>query len=95
MMKVAEVFAELGFNFDKKNLDKFESGMKDAAKTLAKVAVGVGVLGVGIFAFTKKIAGTNDELGKLSERLGITTAELQSWQYSAELGGASAQSMSS
>ena len=94
-MVVEELVALLGFEFDDKDLKKFDEGMNGAKKLL----IGVGTVAVAsagaIFAFTKSIAETNDALGKQAQLLGMSTAELQAWQFAAELGGSSAQAMSS
>lgn len=94
-MNVAELVATLGFEFDEKNLNKFQDGLKTATKSLAVVGAAIGAAGAATFSFVADIAATNDELGKMSERLGIGVADLQGWQYAAELGGGSADGMAS
>lgn len=94
-MKLAELIGVLGFEFDDTELVNFEDGIKTATASLAVIGTAIAGAGVATFAFVQDIAAGNDELGKMSERLGISTADLQGWQYAAELGGGSADSMSS
>jgi len=94
-MIVEELIAKLGFKFDDTNLKKFDSGMQNAKKLLSGLAVVAGGYAVAMLKSTEAMAEQNDILGKQAETLGITTAELQSFQYAAELGGASSSDMSS
>ena len=94
-MIVEELIAKLGFKFDDTKLKKFDSGMQNAKKLLGGVAIAAGGYAVAMLKSTEAIAAQNDILGKQAETLGITTAELQSFQYAAELGGASSSDMSS
>ena len=94
-MKVAELVGVLGFEFDDKDLKKFDAGMKTAVKTVTIATTAMAALAAGTFAFVSKIAQTNDEIGKMSERLGVSTEELQSWGFAAELGGSSSEAMAS
>lgn len=94
-MIVEELVAKLGFKFDDTNLKKFDSGMQNAKKLLGGLAIAAGGYAVAMLKSTEAIAEQNDILGKQAETLGITTAELQSFQYAAELGGASSSDMSS
>ena len=94
-MIVEELVAKLGFKFDDTNLKKFDSGMQNAKKLLGGLAIAAGGYAVAMLKSTEAIAEQNDILGKQAETLGITTSELQSFQYAAELGGASSSDMSS
>lgn len=93
-MQLAELVGILGFKFDDKDLTKFEAGIKSATASLAVIGTAITAAAGATFAFVQDVATTNDELGKMSERLGLSTADLQGWQYAAELGGASADAMS-
>jgi len=94
-MKVAELVGILNFEFDDTELINFEEGIKTATKSLAVIGTAIAGAGVATFAFVQSVAGANDELGKTSELLGISTEDLQGWQHAAELGGGSAESMTS
>lgn len=94
-MVLSELVGILGFKFDDKELNKFEQGIKTATKSLAVVGTALAAAGAATFAFVNDVASTNDELGKLSQRLGINTSDIQAWQYAAELGGASGEAMTS
>jgi hypothetical protein len=64
------------------------------AKGLA-VASGVAVAaGAAVFGLAKSVANLGDDLAKTSQKTGIGVKELQRLRYSAELGGASAQDLS-
>jgi len=94
-MKVAELVGILNFEFDDTELINFEDGIKTATKSLAVIGTAIAGASVATFAFVESVAGANDELGKTSELLGISTEDLQGWQHAAELGGGSASSMTS
>ena len=94
-MIVEELVAKLGFKFDDTNLKKFDNGMQNAKKLLSGLAVAASGYAVAMLKSTEAIAEQNDILGKQAETLGIATSELQSYQYAAELGGASSSDMSS
>lgn len=94
-MIVEELVAKLGFKFDDTNLKKFDNGMQNAKKLLGGLAVAASGYAVAMLKSTEAIAEQNDILGKQAETLGIATSELQSYQYAAELGGASSSDMSS
>lgn len=54
----------------------------------AKSALALGAAaGATLLAMTKTVISTADQVGKMSERLGIATEELSSLAYAAELGG--------
>lgn len=88
-MVVEELVAILGFEFDDKELKSFNEGLKTATKSIAAVGAAALASATAVFAFTKRIAQINDELGKTSQTLGIATQELQGWILAAELGGSS------
>ncbi|MEA3330602.1 MAG: hypothetical protein U9Q29_02790 [Campylobacterota bacterium] len=94
-MIVEELVALLGFEYDDADVKKFDQGMTDAKKILVSVGVAAVATAGAIFTFTKSIAETNDALGKQAQTLGLATAELQAWNFAAELGGSSADSMTS
>lgn len=92
---IENLITKLSFEFDEDKLEKFDGFVKSAVKGLtALVGVATGTA-VAIFAFTKKIAESNDELGKFAERTGIDIKALQELGYVAELNGGSIDSMNS
>ncbi len=86
-MIIEELVALLGFEFDDADLQSFNKGVATAAKGVAVVTTAAIAGATAIFAFTKSIAETNDELGKVAQTLGLATSDLQGWIQAAELGG--------
>lgn len=95
MAVIDSLVAKLSFEFDSKGLDKFNKGMKEASKAIAVVATATAGASAAIFAFTNKIAKQNDEIGKISQRIGITSQALSELGFVAELNGSSVNSMNS
>jgi len=95
MAVIDSLVAKLSFDFDGKGLEKFNKGMKDASKAIAIVATGAATAGAAIFAFTNKIAEQNDEIGKLAQKIGITSQAISELGFVAQLNGGSVNSMNS
>lgn len=95
MAIIDSLIATLSFDFDDKELKKFDEGMKSAGKAVAVVAAGAAAAGAAIFAFTSKIAEQNDEVGKLGQRIGITAQAINELGFVAQLNGGSVNGMSS
>lgn len=83
------------FDFDRKKLLEFDTSFKGIIKGVRNFVAAIKAAEAGIFAFTAKIAGSNDELYKLSQRLGIDVETMQELGYVAELNGGSIGSMNS
>jgi len=94
-MIVEELLAKLGFEFDDKDLQKFEKGIGNATKILAGAAAVATAYAGAMFKLTENVAENNDKIGKQAQMLGISAEELQSLTYAAEIGGASAGEMAS
>lgn len=92
---IENLITKLGFDFDEKAIEKFNDGVETAAKGLIAVVGAATAAAAGIFAFTKSVADSNDELGKFSLRTGVDIAALQELGYVAELNGGSIDSMNS
>ncbi len=92
---IENLITKLGFEYNEKELNKFNDGIKDAVKGLMAVGAAAATAAAGIFAFTAKIANSNDELGKFAQRVGIDIEALQELGYAAELNGGSVDSMNS
>ncbi len=94
-MALREVLAYFGVDVDEKGLKKAKSGVDDVVAGFKSAAVTLG----GIFAvnaignFIKDTVQMGDDLGDLSERLGISSQELEEWNYLAERGGFAAEDM--
>jgi methyl-accepting chemotaxis protein len=92
---IENLITKLTFDFDDKKLEKFDEHLKNAVKGLTAIVVGATAAATGIFAFTKKIAESNDELMKFAQRTGVDIKALQDLGYVAELNGGSIDSMNS
>ena len=86
---------ELGFDIDDETLEAFDKAVDAAVVGLTAMVAAAGVAGAAIFAFTSKIAQSNDEIAKLAKRTGIDVEALQELGFVAELNGGSFDSMSS
>ena len=92
---IENLITKLSFDFDDDQIDKFDDLLKSATKGLVAIVAGATAAATAIFAFTKKIAESNDELGKFAQRTGIDIKALQELGYVAELNGGSIDSMNS
>lgn len=90
---IENLITKLTFEYDQKAMSRFQDGLKTAVKGLTAVVAASGAAAAGIFAFTSKIAESNDKLGKFSQRVGVDIAALQELGYVAELNGGSVDSM--
>jgi len=92
---IENLITKLSFQYDRKNIEKFNNSMKTVVKGLVGVVASSGAAVAGIFTFTKSVAETNDKTGKLSERIGVDIEAMQELGYIAELNGGSIGSMNS
>ena len=77
--------------FTIKGIDKASGTITKVAKSTAKLAAAtIAAAGAGL-AFTKSMANAQDEIGKFSIRLGISTEALSGFHQAAALGGVSVQ----
>lgn len=90
---IENLITQLSFDFDQKTLDQFNAGVEKAAKSLTKIVAVAAAAATGIFFFTKRIAESNDELGKFAQRIGVDIKEIQKLGFAAELNGGSIDSM--
>lgn len=92
---IENLIAKLSFDYDEEQLEKFDTSIKGIVKSLVGVVAAATAAATGIVLFTKKIAESNDELGKFSQRTGISIEALQELGFVAELNGGSIDSMNS
>lgn len=92
---IENLVTKLSLDTDQKALTKFNGGIKKLSKSLTLVVAAAGAAGAVIFAFTERIARSHDQLGKLSQSIGIDIEALQELGYVAELNGGSIESMNS
>jgi hypothetical protein len=72
-----------------KTLGKFRSGINTAAKAAGIAAAAVAGTSAALLAMTKRTAENIDELGKFSQRIGVSVEALSAYQHVAELSGVS------
>ena len=90
---IENLITKLSFEFDEDKLEEFQDGVEKAAKGLVAVVAAATAAATAIFAFTKSMADSNDELGKFAQRVGIDVQALQELGFVAELNGGSIDSM--
>ena len=95
MSALREVLARFGVEFDDKELkagDKAIDGVVSKLADLGKVLAG-GLIVKGIADFVTGLADQADQLSDQAAALGVSTSELQEWQYAAKLSGVEAGEM--
>jgi len=95
-MPLRELLARFGIEFDSTQLDKGAGAVEGMFTQLKKLGAAL-VGGAVVRGFTRFIDGireTGDELDKTSTQLGLSTGELQSWRFAAELAGVDGNSFS-
>ena len=99
-MVVRELFAQLGFKLDEKQIKRFDRVMDGVKRRMSRVADAfrstfaraAGVIGVGALSlFTRRLIETGDLLAKQAKQLGMNATELRAWQHAAELSGVSTE----
>lgn len=92
MPKVRELLTRWVFKSDTKALKRFEAGLTAAKKTatvaakaVAAVAGVASAAGLGLLALTKRTAESDDALGKLSQKIGVSVEDLSGLRYAADL----------
>jgi hypothetical protein len=88
-----EILAVFGAEWDPSGLKKGEAGVEGFKSTLKGLAVVAGTyFGLHKVAdFAGEILESADALAKSSEALGVNAADLQGWQWAAQLSGSSAE----
>jgi regulator of replication initiation timing len=76
-----------------KTLGKFRSGINTAAKAAGIAAGAIAGTSAALFVMTKRTAETFDQLGKFSQRIGVSVEALSAYQHVAELSGISTQAL--
>jgi hypothetical protein len=84
-MALREIAAKLGVQIEDGPLTQFLGNLENVKGSLAALG---GILVGGVFAaFVKETINAADELGDTAERIGVTTDELQRFQYALKLTG--------
>jgi hypothetical protein len=76
-----------------KTLGKFRSGINTAAKAAGIAAGAIAGTSAALFVMTKRTAETFDQLGKFSQRIGVSVEALSAYQHVAELSGITTQTL--
>jgi hypothetical protein len=92
---IENLITTLTFNTNERILLKFSKGIEKIFLQLEAMVKFATNAARSIFDFTENVAVTNDQIGKLAQRLGIDVKALQELGFVAELNGASIESMNS
>lgn len=94
-MALRELLARFGVEVDTKQLQQGDASVNSFAEKLSGLgqALTGGLVMGGLMSFTQGLIGAGDYLDKASLRLGISTDELQAWNFAAERSGISSESM--
>ena len=91
-MTIGELYAKLGFKIEgAEDLKKVEADLKQAFITTTKLAVGVDALGAAFIGLINSAMGSAVGFQKFGLATGLSTAELQRFQYQAALANVSLQ----
>jgi hypothetical protein len=74
-------------------LGKFGAAAVSTAKNAAQITGAVAAAGAAIFAFTKNAADTLDQLGKMSQRVGVSVESLSALKHAAKLSDVSIEDL--
>lgn len=90
-MKVAEIFAELGFKIKDENLGEFVNSLSKLSLLSVASAAGLGGIYLALQEITTSALEAANALGNFNAQTGIDTEELQKWQQLGERVGITAQ----
>lgn len=79
-MKIAELFAEIGFQVDSEKLDEFKKGLNEGTKGIAIFAAKVAATVFAVKKFTDATVGAAASLHNFRVETGLSANELQRWQ---------------
>lgn len=83
-----------GFNKADKAVDKFTRQLdRRVSEPLAKISAAAAAAGAAVFAFTKGAADLVDELGKLSQKVGVSVEGLSGLKHAADLSDVSLEQL--
>lgn len=93
-MKVAELFAALGFKIEGADkLDRVDRGMDSAARSATKATLGVTALTTAFLVMIDTSTRAAMALRNFALSTGLSTDELQLWQHAAQVNGISADAL--
>lgn len=94
-MKVAEIFAELGFNIKDANLGEFINSLSKIDLMTVTTAAGLGSIYLALNQITTASIQAAHELANFSKQTGLSSEELQRWQLVGERAGITAEEVTS
>ena len=93
-MTIGELFVKLGFKIDgAEDFKKVAQDLKDSAATAGKLALGVDAITAGFTGMMGWAMTAGNALGKFALTTGLSTTELQQWQFAAAKAGVSSQEL--
>jgi hypothetical protein len=97
MTVLRDVLAHFGIEIDSGPLEGLDAGIGSVIGNLQRMGqVLAGGFAINqIHAFVAETVAAGDDLGDLSERLGVSTDSLETWGFAAQVSGLSAEAMSS
>lgn len=84
-MKVAEVFALLGFEVDDKGAEEFDKKIESIAKNMRNMALAASAAIFAIDRFTESATRASIAIGNFALQTGLSAEKLQQWQYAAQM----------
>ena len=93
MGKVAEIFAECGFKFERTTLGDFINSVRDLDMTVVASAIGVGGLYKALQEITVNAVQSATAIKLFGIETGLSAQEIQTWSNFAERVGVSSQDM--
>jgi hypothetical protein len=85
-----DIFAKDEFS---KSFDKLKSSLPSLKTLAVSAAGGVSAIGTSLFAIAKTTASAHDEIGKFSDKIGISTEFISKMRVAAEFTGTSVSAM--
>lgn len=84
-MKVAEIFASLGFEVDDKGASEFDKKITDLGNNLKKMTVAATAAIYAIDRFVDGATRASVAIGNFAVQTGLSAEKLQRWQYAAQM----------
>jgi len=84
-VKVAEIFAALGFEVNETGAKEFEKKLDDVAKSAFKMSLAVAGAIFSIDRFSETATRASVAIGNFALQTGLSAEKLQKWQYAANM----------
>lgn len=89
-MTIASLFVKLGFISETDDIDKVDKQIKLAESSARKLALGIGLIDTAMIVLMKGMLGVVVGMTKFRVETGLSTDQLQRWQYAAKLSNVAA-----